>query len=139
MIILDTNVLSALMLKQPDPNVVSWLDNMPPKSIWTSSITVFEIRFGLEIMDNGSKKKYLQDAFESVLREEFSGRVLDFDKSAAEEAALLFADKRKQGRTIEIRDAMICGIARARRASVATRNVKHFESTGIKIIDPWNQ
>ncbi len=139
MIILDTNVLSALMLKQPDPNVVSWLDAMPPESIWTSSITIFEICFGLEIIDDGSKKNHLQDAFDSVVREEFSGRVLDFDKSAAEEAARLFADKRKQGRTIEVRDAMICGIARARRASVATRNVKHFESMNINIINPWNR
>ena len=139
MIILDTNVLSALMLKEPDAVVVSWLDAMPPESIWTSSITIFEIRFGLEIMDEGFKKKRLQEAFESVLREDFLGRILDFDKQAAEEAALLLADKRGRGRIIEVRDAMICGIARARRASVATRNVKHFETTDIVIINPWDK
>lgn len=139
MIILDTNVLSALMLKEPDADVVSWLDAMQPESIWTYSITVFEIRFGLDIMNDGSKKNRLQDAFKSVLREEFSGRVLDFDKPAAEAAVLLFADKRKRGQTIEVRDAMICGIARARHASVATRNVKHFETTDIIIINPWSK
>jgi predicted nucleic acid-binding protein len=138
MIILDTNVLSALMLKEPDADVVSWLNAMPPESIWTSSITVFEIRFGLEIMNDGSKKDRLQDAFESVLREEFSGRVLDFDKPAAEAAAVLFAYKRKRGQTIDVRDAMISGIARARHASVATRNVQHFEKTDIIIINPWS-
>ena len=138
MIILDTNVLSALMLKKPDTKIVYWLDAMPPESIWTSSITVFEIHFGLEIMDDGSKKKRLKETFESVLEEEFLGRILDFNKMAAEEAALVFASKRKEGRTIEVRDAMICGIARARRASIATRNIKHFENTGITIINPWS-
>ncbi len=137
MIILDTNVLSALMLKEPDAQVVTWLDGMPPDSIWTSSISVYEIRFGLEIMVDGARKSRLHEMFEAVLSDDLSGRVLVFDKPAAEEAAQLSADKRKQGQTLEVRDAMICGIARARRASVATRNVKHFEVADVTVINPW--
>lgn len=138
MIILDTNVLSALMLNEPDTHVVTWLDGMPSESIWTSSITVYEIRFGLDIMDDGARKERLHGMFEAVLRDDLSGRVLVFDKTAAEEAARLSADKRKQGQTIEVRDAMICGIARARRASVATRNVKHFEVANVTVMNPWD-
>ena len=70
-----------------------------------------------------------------ALKEEFLGRILVFDKIAADEAALISAEKRKVGCSIEIRDAMICGIARARHASVGTRNVKHFEGTRVSIIN----
>ena len=53
MIVLDTNVVSALMRREPDPVVVAWLDRLPPESIWTTSITVFEVRLGLEIHFEG--------------------------------------------------------------------------------------
>lgn len=138
MIIIDTNVLSALMLREPDETVVAWLDSLPPESIWTTSVTVFEIRFGLELLDNGRKKQRLMDAFELALTEDLCGRVLDFDKLAAREAAVFCSEQRKLGRALEIRDAMICGIARARRASVATRNVRHFEGAEVTIINPWS-
>ena len=138
MIILDTNVLSALMLREPEEKVVVWLDNLPPESIWTTSVTVFEIRFGLELLGDGRKKQRLKDAFDLALIEDLSGRILDFDKFAASEAAVLCGEQRKLGRAMEIRDAMICGIARARRASVATRNVKHFEGAEVTIINPWS-
>ncbi len=90
-------------------------------------------------MNNGSQKNRRQDAFECILREEFSVRVLNFNKPATEEAALLIVDKRKRGKIIEVRNAMICEIARARRVGVATRNVKHFETTDIPIINPWSK
>jgi predicted nucleic acid-binding protein len=137
MIILDTNVISALMLREPDKKVIDWLDGQAPESIWTTSISVFEIRFGLEILDEGNKKKLLKNAFNLAMSEEFSGRILDFDNRAASEAAILAADRRKSGRSVEFRDTMICGIARARHASVATRNVKHFQDTEVRVINPW--
>jgi hypothetical protein len=137
MIILDTNVISALMLREPDKKVIDWLDGQAPESIWTTSRSVFEIRFGLEILDEGNKKKLLKNAFNLAMSEEFSGRILDFDNRAASEAAILAADRRKSGRSVEFRDTMICGIARTRHASVATRNVKHFQDTEVRVINPW--
>lgn len=139
MIILDTNVISALMLSEPDQGVVAWLDQQAPESIWTTAITVFEVRFGLEILAAGSRRNRLTSAFEALLVEDLAGRVLELDVSAANEAAILAARSRGQGRSIEIRDAMICGIAIARRATVATRNVRHFELAPIPIVDPWTQ
>jgi len=137
MIVLDTNVLSALMLRKPDKKVVDWLDSQAPESIWTTAITVFEIRFGLEVLAEGAKRRRLKDVFELALKEELAGRVLEFDHLAANEAALLAADRKRAGRPIEIRDAMICGIARARRASVATRNVRHFDDAQVRVVNPW--
>ena len=126
------------MLRTPDPRAVSWLDSKPSESIWTTSITVFEIRLGLEILNNGQRKQRLQEAFEAALREELSGRILNFDEAAADEVAVLAGEKRRFGRSIEIRDAMICGIARARRAEIATRDIKHFDDVGVSVINPWD-
>jgi hypothetical protein len=57
MIILDTNVLSALMRTQPDENVVAWLDRQPAESIWMTAINVFEIRYGLNQLTPGKRRK----------------------------------------------------------------------------------
>lgn len=138
MILLDTNVLSALMQRQADPIVVEWLDALPPESIWTTSVTVFEVRFGLEILASGRRLRLLEAAFASSLAEDFEGRVLPFDANAAQAAGRLAAERRRAGRTVEIRDIQIAGIATARRATVATRNVRHFEGLGLSLIDPWS-
>lgn len=137
MILLDTNVLSALMRREADSTVVAWLDAQPPESIWTTSITVFEIRFGLEILAKGRRRKALEEAFASALDEDFDGRVLAFDQAAAEAAAAIAARRREAGRPVEIRDVQIAGITAARKATLATRNIRHFEGAGIALIDPW--
>lgn len=137
MILLDTNVLSALMRREADPVVVAWLDAQPPESIWTTAITVFEIRFGLEVLAKGRRRKALEEAFASALDEDFDGRVLAFDRPAADAAAAIAARRRQAGRPVEIRDLQIAGIAAARKARLATRNIRHFEGTGITLIDPW--
>ena len=137
MILLDTNVLSALMRREADPGVVAWLDAQPPESIWTTAVTVFEIRFGLEILADGRRRKALEEAFARALEEDFDGRVLPFDQTAAEAAAIIAARQREAGRPIEIRDVQIAGITAARKATLATRNTRHFEGTGITLIDPW--
>ena len=137
MIILDTNVVSALMQSAPEPLVVSWLDAQAAESIWTTSITIFEVRFGLELLSVGARRTRLTTAFGALLSEDLAGRVLNLDASAANAAAVLAARLRGQGKSIEIRDAMICGIALARRAEVATRNVRHFEPASVPVINPW--
>jgi predicted nucleic acid-binding protein len=136
-ILLDTNVISNLMRREADSVVVAWLDAQPPESIWTTAITVFEIRFGLEILAKGRKRKALEEAFASALAEDFDGRVLAFDQAAADAATAIAARQREAGRPVEIRDVQIAGIVAARKATLATRNIRHFEGTGITLIDPW--
>jgi predicted nucleic acid-binding protein len=136
-ILLDTNVLSALMRHEADPLVVAWLDRQPPQSIWTTAITVFEIRFGLEILAHGRRRRQLEEAFARALEEDFEGRVLPFDQPAALIAGAIAAEQRRQGRPVEIRDVQIAGIAAARKAALATRNIRHFEGIGITLVDPW--
>ena len=137
MIILDTNVISALMRQDADPVVVGWLDRQPPESIWVTAVTVFEVHFGLELLTQGRRRRQLEDEFVRALDEDFQGRILPFEQSAARAAALIAARRRQGGRPIEIRDAQIAGIATARRATLVTRNTRHFAGLGITLVDPW--
>lgn len=138
MIVLDTNVVSALMRREPDPVVVAWLDGLPPESVWTTSITVFEVRLGLEILATGRRRRQLEDAFAKALEEDFENRVLPFDQAAAQAAGRIAAERRRSGRSIEVRDVQIAGIVNARKATLATRNTRHFEGCGLVLVDPWS-
>lgn len=136
MIILDTNVLSALMRQVPEPKVVAWLDQRPRTSIWISSITILEVRFGLQIMPAGKRRALLTEGFEALLKA-IGDRIAAFDNAAAEQAAALMASRNKVGRPGELRDTMIAGIALAHHASLATRNTAHFEDLAVPVVNPW--
>jgi predicted nucleic acid-binding protein len=136
-IVLDTNVISALMRRDIDLMLVAWLDSQPAESVWTTAVTVFEIGFGLEILADGRRRRQLADAFDRVLEDDLEGRVLPFEQSAAQEAAAIAAGRRRAGRPIEFRDAQIAGIVATRRGTLATRNTRHFKDLAIALVDPW--
>jgi hypothetical protein len=137
MIVLDTSVVSEMMVPDRDQTVQRWLDHQAAESIWTSCVTVFEITFGLALLTAGRKRQRLEEAFNAVLEVELEGRVLALDTAAARAAGSLAAQRRQEGRPIEIRDAQIAGIAAARRATLATRNVRDFELAGVSLVNPW--
>lgn len=137
MILLDTNVLSALMKDVPETAVVQWLDAQPPDSVWTTTITIFEIRFGLALLPPSRRRERLEAALGSATTAVLGGRVLAFDQPAAAAAAAMAAERRLCGRTVDIRDVQIAGIASARRATLATRNTRHFINFGVALVDPW--
>jgi toxin FitB len=139
MIILDTNVLSALMRNPADQAVMQWLDQQPRLSVWTTSITILEIQFGIAIMPNGKRRRKLGEAFAKAIDELFERRVADFDSEAAHEAATLMSMRQQKGRAGDLRDAMIAGIALARHATLATRNTRYFDDLSILIVNPWDQ
>jgi predicted nucleic acid-binding protein len=136
-IILDTNILSALMRKVPAAPVVAWLDRQPAESVWITSITLIEARLGLALLPTGRRRQSLEAAFARLLKEDLENRVLDFDSDAAAEAASLAAERQKAGRPVDMRDTQIAGIALARCATLATRNARHFGDLKIPIVDPW--
>lgn len=137
MIILDTNVLSALMRTSPDPEVIAWLDEQSAESVWITSITEFESRMGLALLPSGRRRLALQASFERLLRDDLQGRVLAFDSDAAGESAVLAARRQRAGRPVDMRDTQIAGIALARRATLATRNVRHFDDLELAVVNPW--
>jgi predicted nucleic acid-binding protein len=136
-ILLDTNVLSALMRRTPDPAVTVWLDGQPAESVWITSLTVFEIRVGLALLPQGRKRRTLTAAFDRLLEEDLEQRVASFDARAAAAAAELAATRQRAGRPIDLRDTLIAGVAIAHRATLATRNVRHFSDLDLPVVNPW--
>lgn len=136
MIVLDTNVLSAVMQNDPPQAVVSWLDRQPASSVWTTAITVFEIEFGLQRLPQGKRRVALEEAFRAVMAEDLGGRILTFDAEAAFAAGAISAALQAVGNTVEFRDVLIAGTVRTRQAVLATRNVKHF-ARSCDVVNPW--
>lgn len=136
-ILLDTNVLSAVMRDPADEIVTGWLDRQDPVQVWTTAITIFEIRFGLARIAAGRRRTALEAAFESMLRDDLAGRIAAFDRAAADAAGRLAAMREAAGRGVDMRDTQIAGIALSRQAVLATRNRRHFDDLPTGCVDPW--
>ncbi len=139
MIVLDTNVLSELMRKVPEPRVVDWLDARDAHSIAITAITVAEILYGIERLPDGKRKAALADNAASMVDEDFAGRVLPFDPEAAVHYAQHVAAAEKKGKKVHMADAQIAAICIRHQATLATRNVKDFAFPGMALINPWAQ
>ena len=137
MILLDSNVLSELMLARPDPAVVRRLDGLEPDAVWISSVALHEVRLGLLMSPTGRRRAQRETVFERLLRDVVRGRVAQFDAKAAEASARLAASRRARGRPVGLADTQIAGIAIARRATICTRNVRRFEDAGVPVLNPW--
>jgi predicted nucleic acid-binding protein len=137
MVILDTNVVSALMRASENPSVVAWLDGQPRLSIWTTSITVMEVRYGLAIMPAGRRKDTRTAEFDRILADDIQDRIRLFDHAAAESAAALMGARHLSGRSVDLRYTMIAGIALSQNATIATRNARHFDDLRVPVVDPW--
>ena len=139
MIILDTNVLSALMKPTPDPIVQNWLNRYDMELLWITSITVMEIQFGIHLLPDGKRKDTLQEAFQLMLRKRFVSLIIEFEMNAALAASQIAAALKSSGQNVDVRDIQIAGIASARGAYIATRNKRDFKHTGVEIINPWEE
>ena len=138
MIILDTNVLSALTAEVPDPTVAKWLDRCPRISIWTTSVCLFEMKFGLNIMPEGKRRRALGQAIQTLIEDILENRIAAFDFTSALHAAEFSGKRKVLGRPVEIRDVMIAGVASATGATLATRNIRDFEYSGLELVNPWD-
>lgn len=119
MILLDTNIISELMRPLPEPVVECWLAQQRPDSVFTTSVTEAELRFGVALLPDGRRRASMAAGIEGLLRAEFAGRILPFDSAAAG----AFAE--------------IAAIARTRAATLATRNVADFLDCGVEVFNPW--
>lgn len=137
MIVLDTNIVSELMRPSPTVDVIRWLDRQPRTSIWITSVNVFELRFGLQSMPVGKRQAAMIAWLEKWLTDVVQQRIASYDEAAARLAAELAAQRERKGRPGELRDTMIAGIVLANRATLATRNVRHFEDIAESVVNPW--
>lgn len=137
MILLDTNVVSELMKAAPEPRVRDWLDKQISSDVWTSAVTVYELRWGIERLRQGRRRTVLEAGLDIVLRTDLGDRVVNLDRSAAYQAAALEVRRAVSGLVVELSDTLIAGIALAREATIATRNTRHFEDLSTPVVDPW--
>jgi predicted nucleic acid-binding protein len=136
-IILDTNVLSETMRKDPSATVVRWMGAQPPSDLYTTSITQAEILHGIMLLPGGRRRTALEHAAIAMFAEEFDGRILGFGSDEAAPYAQIASERRRAGRPISHFDAQIAAIARSVGAGVATRNLGDFEGLGLRLVDPW--
>jgi toxin FitB len=136
-IILDTNVVSEFMKAEPFPAVLAWASSHSPADLFTTTITMAEVLYGVERLPPGKRRDQLLREAESIFVEDFSERILAFDEPAARMFALVAAQRRAQGRPINEPDAQIAAIVRANSATLATRNMNDFEGCGVRLVNPW--
>jgi predicted nucleic acid-binding protein len=137
MIVLDTNVLSETLRPKPDAAVASWLKAQRTTDMHTTTICEAEIFYGVALLPAGKRRAALEQMAAGLFDEDFAGRVLTFDSSAARSYAGIVAARRKLGRPIGELDAQIAAIAHAHGATVATRNIDDFADCGVRIVSPW--
>jgi hypothetical protein len=138
MVILDTNVISALMHRSPPQSVLAWLDRQAELSVWTTAITVFEVHHGIELLPRSRRRRSLEQEFERVIQDDIEHRIVPFDFAAANAAAVLMAERKRAGRAGDLRDTMIAGIVIASHATLATHNGRHFADLPVPVVDPWD-
>lgn len=137
MLVLDTNVISEIMQLLPSPRVLEWWSQQQAAELFTSTVTVAEILYGIELLPRGKRRDKLLAEADAMFAEDFAGRILPFDKDAARAFPEIAVGRRPQGRPIAEFDAQIAAIARSRRAILATRNTADFEGCGVRLVNPW--
>lgn len=137
MIVLDTNVVSEPLRPRPDPAVLAWLDAQAHETLFITSVTLAELLSGVEALPAGRRRRELHDALSSQVFPLFAGRTLAFDEEAAGVFAGLNTRAVAAGNRIGFADAAIAAIAQSRGFTLATRNVKDFRGTGVRLLNPW--
>ena len=135
MILLDTNVLSELTKKVPSERVTNWLAENE-QLLALSAVTMAELRFGIVRLPEGARKASL-NRFWQTTKEQFKGRIFAFDERAAEAYGDITALTEKRGRRMNVADAQIAAIAKVHKMTVATRDYRDFEASGIPLVNPW--
>ena len=133
MILVDTNVWSETSKPNGSRKVVHWIaDNK--NQLWLSSIVIAEIRAGIENPDAADKRDEIEDWLATIEKGQAS-RTLFFDRPAAYALGKLLVSKPQDKKML---DALLAAQALAHDCPIATRNVRDFEWTGVKLINPWD-
>ncbi len=135
-VILDTNVISELMRAAPDAHVEGWVRGLPPATVYTTSVTVAEVGYGVIRLPAGRRKSLLTDAAADVFAA-FADHVLPFDAAAAGHYADIVVQREQAGYPISGFDAQIAAVCRLHNASLATRNTDDFLRLNLHLVDPW--
>ena len=136
--LLDTNVVSELMRKNPNPRVLDWLDTREVAHLWIASITITEIERGILRLGETDRAVALQSHFGQLLDKLFQDRVIAFDRECAENTARYLVRSSNLHPTHHLADSIIAGCAITLSLEVATRNVSDFNSQLVRVVNPWS-
>jgi len=139
MVILDTNVISEPLKPAGDPVVLNWLDQQEIDTLYLTTITVAELRFGIAALPPGNRKRRFEEGFEQRILSLFEDRILPFDMSATVAYARIRAKAKASGKAIAAADGFIAAIAAQHGFAVATRDTSPFEAAGVPVINPWKK
>jgi tRNA(fMet)-specific endonuclease VapC len=137
--VLDTNVISELIAKHPDPKVVAWLDSLDPAILYLTVITIGEIRKGIEKLPSSNRRDSIKDWLETDLLLRFQGRVLDITTEVMLVWGELTGRLENEGKPLAAIDSLIAAIALQKHYSLVTRNDSDFRHTGVMIVNPWKE
>lgn len=135
--LLDTCVISELAAKQPNPNVVEFIDALEPDDVFLSAITVGEIARGIEKLPKSKRKQELQEWLRGDLLIRFDGKIVPLDTGILLQWGTLSARLEGIGITLPAMDSLIAATALTHNLTLITRNQDDFKSTGIEIVNPW--
>ena len=136
--LLDTNIISELITKEPNEKVITFFRTMSSRSLYLSVITIGEIKFGIESLPDSRKKKKLLDWLYDDLFHRFGGRIVDVDSDIMIKWGYLNAILKKKGKPMPIMDAIIAATAISQNFTLITRNEKDFSNLDIEIVNPFN-
>jgi tRNA(fMet)-specific endonuclease VapC len=135
--LLDTNVVSELVARQPNPRVVEWLDLQDPDEIYLSVITVGEIRKGIAKLPPSKRKQMIQAWLESDLLLRFHGRIVEIGVQTMLKWGELAGRLEKSGKQMSAIDSLIAALALEGDFTLVTRNEQDFENADIAVVNPW--
>ncbi|MHB1677532.1 MAG: PIN domain-containing protein [Sulfuriferula sp.] len=138
MILLDTNVVSEPLKLTGDVGVLTWIDAQIIETLYLSTISLAELRFGIAVLAPGKRRDSLHISLEQRVLPLFVGRILPFDAADSEAYAVLRASARAQGKAIAPADGYIAATAIRHGLIVATRDTGPFEAASLTVINPWN-
>ncbi|MDZ4184098.1 MAG: type II toxin-antitoxin system VapC family toxin [Desulfuromonadales bacterium] len=135
--LLDTCLISELVKKEPNPAVVSWLDEEDEQKLFLSVLNLGELQKGISKLPDGAKKDELQAWVALDLVERFAGRILDIDPETALSWGRLQREAEQAGEKLPVMDSLIAATAAAHSLVVVTRNVRDMERCQARVINPW--
>lgn len=137
--LLDTNIISEYNRDEnPHPGVVKWIETVPESLQYLSVLTLGEIEKGILLLDEGKRRREIQQWFENDLQVRFTSRILGIDKDVALTWARFVAPLLKQGRPLPSIDSLLVATALAHDLTFVTRNVRHFAGLPVPILNPWD-
>lgn len=137
--LLDTCVVSELVARQPDRNVVQWVDGVDEDKLFLSAITVGEIKRGIERLADSARKRALSEWLEEDLLLRFRDRILPVDTAVMLSWGELMADLEKRGRRMPAIDSLIAATCLQGGLDLVTRNDRDFAHSGVTVVDPWSE